>query len=551
MTIYRGAGSAGSGVAADYMLDSDLSNTSDTTLGDALIGFKQSTSSGALTGATARTVHGKLQDVISVFDFMSAAEIADVAAGSLTVDVSAAIQAAIDAVAGLGGGTIYFPSGKYRCESAISVTGIGVKLVGQGTSFFTNAPARSFPTEWVYYGASTTDFVLLSSVSGSSNRKVTDCALDGIAFDGNSLVQNVVHVRSVNQCHFNVSAQGGSVSQFKVDCVTSLLDATSTQHNDFEFIRVYALSSAHGILLTSTALGGNTSMNNFGYLYGYHENGDGVRIENGDNNVFFRVSAQLKSGGTGVGLRLCAGDGVVTAGAYSNMFFGVSPGSGQVYAEGTPTDTTPSTQNTILFLDKANGANDPTIETDATLHWGSNNGMTMMFGAMAQAGFGTSHSTAKSAVAAIGSAAARFRGAIQIDAGDESTLDWRITTTGSDLYVNRIAGSGYTRFGQAVKIPIAVEDSTTDSSSGGLGTSTAIHFLDCSGGNKTFSLPLANTFGANKSPIIFLKRTDVSGNTCTLARQSSDTIDGATSITLAASTGILLVTDGSTAWHSI
>jgi hypothetical protein len=59
--------------------------------GSSLVGFIQSG-----TGAVATTVQAKLRESISVFDFMTAAQIADVQAGTLLIDVTAAIQSAID-----------------------------------------------------------------------------------------------------------------------------------------------------------------------------------------------------------------------------------------------------------------------------------------------------------------------------------------------------------------------------------------------------------------------------------------------------------------------
>jgi len=102
-----------------------LANTSDVTLGDALIGFKQSNASGALTGAVGRTVHQKLQEVISVTDFG--------ATGDGVTDDYAAIAAAIAAVPATGG-TVFFPtpSSSYLCSATLTVSASkdGLKLVG-------------------------------------------------------------------------------------------------------------------------------------------------------------------------------------------------------------------------------------------------------------------------------------------------------------------------------------------------------------------------------------------------------------------------------------
>jgi len=59
--------------------------------GSSLVGFIQ-----AGTGAVARTAQSKMRDVVSVFDFMTGAQINDVQANTKLVDVTAAIQAAID-----------------------------------------------------------------------------------------------------------------------------------------------------------------------------------------------------------------------------------------------------------------------------------------------------------------------------------------------------------------------------------------------------------------------------------------------------------------------
>ncbi len=70
------------------------------------------------TGSVIRSLEGKLQESVSVFDFMTAEEIADVQARTLARNVHDAIQNAFDAV-GIGG-YVYFPEGNYRSDSKLT-----------------------------------------------------------------------------------------------------------------------------------------------------------------------------------------------------------------------------------------------------------------------------------------------------------------------------------------------------------------------------------------------------------------------------------------------
>lgn len=76
------------------------------------------------TGATARSATEKMREVISVKDFG--------AVGSGAVNDQPAIQAAINAIQANGGGTLYFPSGSYRIDSGLLITGNNVTLKGDG-----------------------------------------------------------------------------------------------------------------------------------------------------------------------------------------------------------------------------------------------------------------------------------------------------------------------------------------------------------------------------------------------------------------------------------
>lgn len=82
------------------------------------------------TGAVATTVQAKLRESVSVFDFMSAAQIADVQAGTALVDVTAAIQAAIDAAE-----NVYIPAGTYIVDQINISTSTQVTTAGMTVIF--------------------------------------------------------------------------------------------------------------------------------------------------------------------------------------------------------------------------------------------------------------------------------------------------------------------------------------------------------------------------------------------------------------------------------
>jgi hypothetical protein len=94
------------------VLTAQLANQSSASLGDALIGFKQANTTGLISGAVGRTVHQKLQDLVSVKDFG--------ATGDGTTDDTTAIQAAIY-YAQTNGGCVYLPAGIYIISSSLNV----------------------------------------------------------------------------------------------------------------------------------------------------------------------------------------------------------------------------------------------------------------------------------------------------------------------------------------------------------------------------------------------------------------------------------------------
>jgi hypothetical protein len=63
------------------------------------------------------------------------------------------------------------------------------------------------------------------------------------------------------------------------------------------------------------------------------------------------------------------------------------------------------------------------------------------------------------------------------------------------------------------------------------------------------TLPLANAAGGFTTQSLRFKRVDASANTVTVQRQGTNTIDGATSFTLASLASKDLESDGSGTWY--
>jgi hypothetical protein len=125
-------------------------------------------------------------DPINVFNYMTAEQIADVQAFTYLLDVSDAIQAAIDALPDYGG-TILFPGGGYRIEETIEIgdgdgvdasTRNGVKFKGLAGSWFidSNGPAHNGGVVWKLYGSGH------SGMIARMNGPVYNCSFDDISF---------------------------------------------------------------------------------------------------------------------------------------------------------------------------------------------------------------------------------------------------------------------------------------------------------------------------------------------------------------------------------
>ena len=144
---------------------SDLADSTDATLGDALVAVKLEA-----TGSVARTQHDKNADFVSVLDFVPVALVSGILARTDATDLSAYIQAGIDALALRDGGILYFPSGRYTGNVTLKE---GVVLWG--------APVTHVPwnSEGVRLDAAATGIVIDTPVA-----ETRSCGVVGIGIQG-------------------------------------------------------------------------------------------------------------------------------------------------------------------------------------------------------------------------------------------------------------------------------------------------------------------------------------------------------------------------------
>jgi hypothetical protein len=164
--------------------------------GAALIGFLQPG-----VGTVRRTILDRLLDRVSLFDFMTPAQIADVRAGTRLVDVTAAVQAAIDyAVA--NGKALVGPAGAYL------VGPINFNGTGHTTAADVQWPGLlSFRGE----GRRSTVFVAKTGAYASNQYVVSGNNLSGVSYSGFGVDGAGVTTRGID-FSWNGGSSGGATS---------------------------------------------------------------------------------------------------------------------------------------------------------------------------------------------------------------------------------------------------------------------------------------------------------------------------------------------------
>jgi hypothetical protein len=126
------------------------------------------------------------------------------------------------------------------------------------------------------------------------------------------------------------------------------------------------------------------------------------------------------------------------------------------------------------------------------------------------------------------------------------TSEFSIAPVGTSLNLrfSRLTGTGVVQMSAGMGYNVNTVGSVT------LTNLNNVVLVDATSVSRTITLPLANAYGATISGEISIRRIDASANTVTVQRQSTDTLNGTTSETLAANVGKTYVCDGTSAWYS-
>jgi hypothetical protein len=272
-----------------------FSNTSNINEGDALIGFKQADYAGFLPNSTARTVHSKFTEMISVWDFMTSAQIVDVQSNAGTIDVRAACQNAINAAKTLGA-AVHFPSGKYLINSTPGPDSKDNGLVIP----YSSANGTNNRVKLVGDGAST---VLKA---GNNNMIVvrwsdSHCEMNGFSIEGNSrttvwglgvVPENMTQTASLTYQTFNAFT-----NIYIVNCDEGVAMRTGPDVGGADsgcwynsFINVFIYYCKRGIWMMDCPVGSSgTNRNYFTNCRVGNEVNTGIQIDDGGTNVFNQV----------------------------------------------------------------------------------------------------------------------------------------------------------------------------------------------------------------------------------------------------------------------
>jgi hypothetical protein len=196
------------------------------------------------TGASARTLDTRIREKfeVNVLSYIPSTLHASIKAGTCTTQLHSYIQLAIDAIATIGGGRVFFPEGVYRIGATLTVSKSHTTLVGLGGGHYLSGQANIRASalsriEWdpnVTPAAGTAIVRFANPVNGNY---VAGGGIDDIMLDGQTVCPIGLNIVSWNRARFRrVTAYACTADSFLLETAnyTLIQTAGASQNNHFE-----------------------------------------------------------------------------------------------------------------------------------------------------------------------------------------------------------------------------------------------------------------------------------------------------------------------------
>jgi hypothetical protein len=184
------------------------------------------------TGAITTNVQTKLRESVSVFDFMSSAQIADVLAGTASIDVTAAIQAGVTYCVQKGN-VLFMPAGHYLVIDTINIPTF-TQIAGEHK----NMTAKGFGVEpkgtRIKFNPTSAKSLFVASGVGPFGGYRAGYSIEGLYIAGNSTVSTSNSVYAINVDSIVESNFDNLAIQF----FQTGIRVNNTINNRFQYVRV-------------------------------------------------------------------------------------------------------------------------------------------------------------------------------------------------------------------------------------------------------------------------------------------------------------------------
>lgn len=280
------------------------------------------------------------------------------AIGNGTTDDTTSIQAAITAAGSQGGGIVYLPPTNYKITQPLTFTSDKVTLKGDGHGFPKAGGSQDAASTLTWGGGATSAAKMITATTVNAVRfedLMLDCnraAVRGIEFTdvSYSRIRNVTVINGQRNGN-----SGGTIDSIALNLVGS---AVGCSFNSFENLYLQG-----GTMLKLDGVGAlDCTLNTFRFIYGGFGSASGtptgIILGVCDANSFFHTYCYRDSGTTAFSLS-------IGTSARKNTFWYLHPDTGNSVTVAAPADA--AYRNAIMFLDRGDGADFPTIAATANL----------------------------------------------------------------------------------------------------------------------------------------------------------------------------------------